>query len=104
MDDLITWLRARLDEDEQDAPAVDDISERYNPARVLADVAAKRAIFDLHAAYPQPQVMARGEIIACSMCGSVDDSPVDWPCDTVKLLAAAYADHPDYREEWRPQL
>jgi hypothetical protein len=46
--------------------------------------------------------MARGEISACGTCGSVDDSPVEWPCDTVLALALPYADHPDYREEWRP--
>jgi hypothetical protein len=25
-----------------------------------------------------------------------------YPCDTLKLLALPYADHPDYRDEWRP--
>lgn len=40
-------------------------------------------------------------------CGTCTDSDYlglvdDWPCDTLKALALPYADHPDYREEWRP--
>jgi hypothetical protein len=58
MDDLIAFLQARLDEDERsahawlpfgnpDAAARDHIA-RHDPGRVLAEVAAKRAILDLH--------------------------------------------------------
>ena len=25
-----------------------------------------------------------------------------WPCPTMAALSGIYADHPDYREEWRP--
>jgi hypothetical protein len=46
--------------------------------------------------------MTYGTIVACEMCGSVDDSPVEWPCETLLALASVYADHPDYRDEWRP--
>jgi hypothetical protein len=35
--------------------------------------------------------------LTCSTCGDVP-----WPCDTVRLLAIVFADHPDYRNEWRP--
>jgi hypothetical protein len=24
------------------------------------------------------------------------------PCETVRVLALPYSDHPDYHEEWRP--
>jgi len=24
-----------------------------------------------------------------------------WPCETLRLLASVYADHPAYQEEWR---
>jgi pyrimidine deaminase RibD-like protein len=55
---------------------------RHDPARVLADVAAKRAIVALH---------------PCDDCGMGND-----PCSTLRLLAQPYAEHPDYDEEWRP--
>jgi len=118
--DLVEFLRQRLDEDERTARIVNadptsdcwfdcagdghgDHHLRWNPARVLAEVDAKRRILDEHAPFSQPQKMAWGEIIACSTCGSVDDSPTEWPCSTVRLMALPYADHPDYREEWRPE-
>jgi hypothetical protein len=142
MDDLIAFLRIRLDDDEQAARSVAPFAHttdmagrrmdesfviaralpaggdgswsqepdpaaarhfaRHDPARVRADVAAKRTILELHEPYGDKLRMARGEISACGTCGSVDDSPVEWPCDTVLALALPYADHPDYREEWRP--
>lgn len=73
-----------------------------SPARVLAECAAKRAIVELHTPYGTPQVMVYGTITACETCGSVDDAPHEWPCETLLALAAVYADHPDYREDWRP--
>jgi hypothetical protein len=47
---------------------------RHDPARVLADVKAKRAI--------------------------IGDEWSDPGWDVLCALASAYADHPDYREEW----
>lgn len=44
----------------------------------------------------------------CSTCAVWDacdfDGPpeVDLPCPTLRSLASTYADHPDYREGWRP--
>lgn len=120
MDDLVTFLRARLNEDEQEAAAaspgpwhvdaeadevlaVDDIVvaegfalsgqqlrattrhiARHDPARVLAEVAAKRSMIgriDSHAT-----IMGWDEVHG----------------DLLRLLALPYADHPDYRDEWRP--
>lgn len=68
----------------------------------MAGVAAQRAIVALHSVYPEPQRMVYGTIAACSTCGSVDDAPVEWPCDTIRFLAQPYDDHPDYDEEWKP--
>ncbi len=70
--------------------------------RVLDLCAAHRQIVELHDAYDTPQQMTYGTIVACAECGSVDDSPVAWPCPTLRALATAYADRPGYREEWRP--
>ena len=66
---------------------------RHDPARVLADVEAKRRMLDdLY-----PSVKASGETIQ-SEWGS---NP--WDCDKLlALLALPYADHPDYRPEWKP--
>lgn len=116
MDDLLAFLNARLAEDEQGAVAIfrdhtwsayreggtdgwavegahsgepsciigDEAMAnhvaRYDPARVLADVAAKRRIID-----------------ACTRDG-VDLN--DWWL--FELLALSYADHPAYREEFKP--
>jgi hypothetical protein len=121
--DLITFLRARLDEDEAlalaaspgpwhpdaesyEVLAADDITvcdgfalsgpqlrattehiARWDPARVLAEVAAKRAVVDgLAAADPH----------AGYITGTFTARHALW------LLAQSYADHPDYREEWKP--
>lgn len=76
---------------------------RWDPARVLAEVAAKRRILELHDRFSQPQQMAKGRVWACGTCGSVDDSPTEWPCDTLRLLALPFAGHPDYRADWAPE-
>jgi hypothetical protein len=116
MNELIEWLRAQFDEDEQVAQALHgsrwyvyedgqvvewdgetwaDGSARLpnrhqgswlvlDPARVLRDVAAKRAIVD--------------------ECAYLTD--LQWhlasPAATLRHLASAYADRPGYQEEWRP--
>jgi hypothetical protein len=72
---------------------------RQNPARVLAEVEAKRRL-----------------VKEFAQTGSEPDTPErrdspHWQGDfgylqglarAVHLLASTYADHPDYREEWRP--
>jgi hypothetical protein len=63
--------------------------ERFDPARVLREVEAKRSAFELH----HPDSPDSPE---CVTCGP------RWPCRTVEALATIYANHPGYREEWRP--
>lgn len=64
---------------------------RFDPARVLAEVEAKRQIVALHEPVDdEPD----GFCLHCD-CDS-------WPCGTIAALALPYADHPDYREEWKP--
>lgn len=53
---------------------------RHDPARVLAEVEAKR------------RIVAR----------LADESSRRYDYDTLRLLALPYADHPDYDEAWRP--
>lgn len=88
-------------------PNEGDHITRHDPARVLREVEAKRRIVHAHA---QPH-----ECLALSGSGersAVDGKPWElWepahtddhgPCFVLRCLALPYADHPDYREEWRP--
>jgi hypothetical protein len=74
----------------RDGPLATHIA-RHDPARVLRDVAAKRAILAKHG----PDLPLEG---ACLTCYRGEG----WPCDTLRLLAAIWDDHPDYRAGWAP--
>jgi hypothetical protein len=76
---------------------------RHDPARVLAECEAKRRIVELafsHAA------KIDGEWGCCHSVQGIRDGlcdeqrPDDLPL--LRLLALPYADHPDYRDEWKP--
>lgn len=122
MDDLIAFLRTRLDDDEQAAldwqrhkqalteqfmndPRRKDVRfrrepvtearlaehafrDRFDPARMLLEVEAKRRML---AWLQRQQAWAEENNL--------------WAYDAeepLKLLAAPYADHEDYRADWRP--
>lgn len=107
---LADFLTQRLDEDEAVARAVewaeDDwpivVNEwvwphhfsaaahiaRHDPARVLADVAAKRKIVEMH--HP---------IDPCDAHDGATQKTVN--CDTLRALASMYADHPEFDPAWR---
>jgi hypothetical protein len=70
---------------------------RHDPARVLAEVDAKRQMLELHHSIELPTEM----LDACAECEVTGVYP-EYPCRTLRLLALPYAEHPDYREEWRP--
>ena len=143
MDDLVQFLRARLDEDESVARAVEDGSApfdgqwkadgdtalrtendhvlaylpegrpfkvgvlrhiaRHDPARILREVEAKRRIVQEILKY---EAKIDSEWGCCHLMNEIADglcserSPASIPA--LQLLAVSYADHPDYREEWRP--
>jgi hypothetical protein len=90
--DLITWLRAQLDEDERVARAFAArldahlFETGWGPARVLAEVDAKRRILDL---------MMPGRPVYPGAYGQAYR-------DVLRLLALPYADRDGYRDEWRP--
>ena len=78
-----------------DPPSMDDARHiaRWDPARVLADVAAKRVIVEMHR--PWGGSLPDGTI-DCQICG--------WRrfgCLTLLALAQPYADHPDFDPAWR---
>ena len=118
---LAEFLAARLDEDAATARAAgscdyyDDVDEcvpladernhmlRQSPARVLREVAAKRAILAMIWQYEAVTDGEWGdchsaEQIAAGKCPDVDPDEVDG----VRILAAVYSDHPDYQPEWKP--
>jgi hypothetical protein len=114
MDELIAFVTARLRECEVAAwrihetsacAALDDLGSSTEcdcgwPARVLREIAAKRAILGRH----MPHQPAFGGP-ACNWCSEdVDDRPQiakePWPCPDVRSLAAVWSDHQDYRQEW----
>jgi len=77
---------------------------RHDPARVLAEVAAKRAIVGLHEMVDHGLTYP-GAPAACDRCQTVDGSTPTrirgvWPCPTLRALASVYADHEDYHAEW----
>lgn len=75
---------------------------RWNPKRVLAACEAKRRILELHR--HRPAGARDPHDFGCEVCDYDRDYDVlgnGW-CDTLRALASEYADHPDYREEWRP--
>jgi hypothetical protein len=109
---IVEFLNAQLDEDERvageleasgfnaDGRRVLDVwpfsdgtkwPRRWNPVRVLDDVAATRAVVALHKPY---------QGVGCGSCSAVG-SPAR-PCLTLRLLVSVYSDQLGYQEEWRP--
>lgn len=140
MDDIITFLNARLDEDEAiargaapgpyprdadpplgvwlvqygteitgsgmtiyDEGGHDDAQAthiaRHDPARVLREVAAKRAILAEHKMHRTTDYH-NSTIWYCAGCNWINEEDDTLRCDTTLHLASVYSDHPDYRQEW----
>lgn len=77
-----------------------------HPSRVLADVAAKRAILALHP--PETVEQFDGTEVnleppfRCDICWDpLSGDSAEWPCPTLLVLAGVYADHPDFDPAWR---
>lgn len=72
----------------------------HDPARVLADLAAKRAILDEHSNVNGGDcgTCVVGEWGYPTNGGS---TIAHYPCRTLRLLAAPYAEHPEYDPAWR---
>jgi hypothetical protein len=70
----------------------------YNPSRVLAECEAKRRIVEMAKGSPDfLDAMPRP-----GYAQPYHSPSVDVLIRVQQLLALPYADHPDYREEWRP--
>jgi hypothetical protein len=69
---------------------------RHDPARVLAECEAKRRIVDyaqMLGQFHDAETDRLKKVIA--------SESVDTMTDVLELLALPYADHPDYRQEWK---
>jgi hypothetical protein len=96
---LTDFLLARIAEDERDARDCKEWSdcfacpthETFDTARVLAECEAKRRIVERHNLIAAGQ----GETIELAF-------HEQGLFEALHFLALPYADHPDYREEWRP--
>lgn len=148
-DDLTTWLRERLDDDERMAlaasgrqwghdgylgwhspfgsshctvfhemnpfshqqnthvcgsalPADAEHIARHDPSRVLAEVAAKRRIVDLHAHRDGPHECPEWKWRDPEHPEDPQESETGWAveCATLRLLALPYSGHSEYRSEW----
>jgi hypothetical protein len=121
-DELVTWLRARLDEDERAArscaaiyPPPWNTSDRGWMATVRADEPDFRVVTELEQWHGQPEDAWLGDFIEHiarhdpqRVLAEIDakrriiDRSSLYAQDLLKLLALPYADQPGWREEWRP--
>lgn len=121
MTDLVEFLLARLAEDEavarvalagddgvRDAPHflgpnLVEYLAHYDPARVLAEVEAKRQIVELHEPDAEHNCSECGTGVINSGPGDPGDfNPTPWPCQTLRLMASVDADHENYDPSWAP--
>lgn len=109
--DLVTWFGAVLDEEERIAREVERLWAatvgadtslslfgrpwHWNPARVLAEVAAKRAVLDDFRSTAEWADQAGTEGHFAYMAGTL--------LDVLRILAVPYRDRPGYLTEWEPQ-
>jgi hypothetical protein len=112
---LVEFLTARLNDDEAAelggiaaaSATAEEAGDWLWVKRSRAEREAKRRIVDLH---PPTDPYNREGDRYCRRClspgydtGYPDEwCQDDWPCPTLRLLALPFADHPDYREEWKP--
>ncbi|MEV7112353.1 DUF6221 family protein [Streptomyces anulatus] len=119
MDDLVQFLRQRLDDDEQTARAAHapnwstdgrtglyygvedswmtdaltttdaDHIAHHDPTRVLREVDAKRSLLDL-----AERARDYHETFVNGFAAALEN--------TLRLYALPHADHPDYQDDWRP--
>ena len=100
MTGLSEFLLARIAEDErrvhEHAGGTAHADALVTPARLLYECTARRMIVAVHSISP-PAPAAHGpvRVARCAHDGS------RYPCLTLRALALPYADHPDYRLEWR---
>ncbi|MFC9874844.1 DUF6221 family protein [Nocardia salmonicida] len=73
---------------------------RHDPARTLRQVERDRKVLARHTKQDTTgMIVIGGGGDVCTGCG-VSNGHRAWPCAEVRDLAAIWADHPDYEQEW----
>lgn len=104
--DFTDFLDARLAEDEARYPyACAGVGEyescAENAERWLREVAAKRAILAEHEHRTATVTDGTGCVLErSSFCMACEPRKWAGPCPTLRALASAYSDHPDYQKAW----
>ena len=88
----IGWIGHVFSSERDSTPAQDEHITRWDPDRVLAECDAKRQVVDVYRAL----AVRRHDV------GSIRWHEVSAYETVLRQLALPYADHPDYRSEWRP--
>lgn len=100
MDDLMSFLLARLDEDEKTAIAVFRANAahiaRWDPARALTEVKAKRHIIEWCSGAMEAGEIKPGTSWNDDAAGAVLGEHI------LRIMALVYSNHPDYQYEWVP--
>jgi hypothetical protein len=99
MDDLVAFVKARLDKSEQSAKAmthaIGDIRSLWSPAQLLAGIEAKRRILALHAQGHECPALVTDPYPHVTDYYHSD-------CPTIIAMASEWSAHQDYRQEWKP--
>ena len=104
MDDLVDFIKARLDAEAADLDGYDGSyndadgcwGQHVDPVGALADIDAKR------------RMLADADDFCAEYDAEIDDDnsaaqrAYCWRETIHRNLAVAYAEHPEYREEWWP--
>lgn len=116
MDDLVTWLQQQIDEDENAVRAMigkgptDGFLVKHRAVQTLiveSDSSTEAARLRLAECDSKRRIIIRhrptdvdGYKEGRPLCVECDN--MYWPCRTLVLIAAPYAERPGYREGWRP--
>jgi hypothetical protein len=108
MDDLIAFVKARLDDTETLAEAaleglpdeyVGDVTrEQALAMHILADVKAKQPVLEWYAEAAEASALFREKLGTGTHMAVAAESYLN----VIRVYAALCDDHPDYRVEWAP--
>lgn len=96
---------------DEDTDAADEYINHFGPTRMLHEVEAVRSVIGDQTSLHAPVDSIYG--VTCRTCVRWHDDegahefgiaiPESWPCATGRAFGASWADHPDYRDSWKPE-
>jgi hypothetical protein len=103
---IIAWYDQHTGMDDlRIARPVAALMARFDPARVRAEVGAKRRIIDLHSPVRLHGGAGAKYFDTTTVCRSCEPPQFPdraFPCPTLRLLALPFREHPDYQPDWAP--